>query len=235
MGAGAGESRFAVGARGGNWQRLTLFSPAVSRRTILLFVKHPDPGKVKTRLAAAVGAEEAAGIYRRLVAEVCRTLPRDAAWRVIFDPPERRPEVETWLREMCGDAALEFYPQAPGELGARLERAFAEAFADGCDFAAAIGSDCIELSPGLFDEAWNALCSGAEVVIGPSADGGYYLIALRGPHPQLFSGIVWSTEAVLSQTLARAEKSGLRVHLLGVRHDVDTAGDWQRALARLKS
>lgn len=190
---------------------------------------------MKTRLAATVGAEAAAAIYRRLVAEVCRTLPRDAAWRVMFDPPERQREVETWLRAMGGGAELEFQAQARGDLGARLERAFAEAFAGGCELAAAIGSDCIELSPELFAEAWRALEEGADAVLGPSADGGYYLIALRAPHPELFSPIAWSTDAVLSETLALAEKSGLRVHLLGVRHDIDTADDWLRASARLKS
>ena len=70
------------------------------RRAILVFVKYPDPGRVKTRLAATIGTEQALEIYRRLVAEVFARLPDDAEWIVCFDPPERREEIERWLTQL---------------------------------------------------------------------------------------------------------------------------------------
>lgn len=190
---------------------------------ILLFLKWPEPGRVKTRLAATLGAERAAEIYRILVAEVVRRLPGDAELVVMFDPPERRAEIEGWIRGMRGGEAR-FVAQAQGDLGVRLERAFAAAFALGFEKVAAIGSDCVEITPEIFVEAWRALDAG-DAAVGPSADGGYYLLALRRECPRLFAGIAWSTGAVFTQTMERAEKTGLRVRILPTLRDVDTEQD----------
>ena len=192
---------------------------------ILLFLKWPEPGRVKTRLAATLGAERAVEIYRMLVAEVVRRLPGEAELIVMFDPAERRAEVETWLRGLCGaGGAVRFIAQAQGDLGVRLERAFAAAFALGLEEVAAIGSDCVEITPEIFAEAWRALDTG-DAAVGPSADGGYYLLALRRECPRLFAGIAWSTGAVFTQTMERAEEAGLRVRILPTLRDVDTEQD----------
>ena len=198
------------------------------RRAILVFVKYPEPGRVKTRLAATVGPERAAEIYRQLVAEVFARLPGEAEVIACFDPVERRAECEVWL---AGRAA-HFLPQASGDLEARLVSAFAEAFARGFSRVAAIGTDCPEIDASLFTQAWNALET-CEVVLGPSEDGGYYLVALRKPASPLFTSIAWSSANVLSQTLDRAAAANLRVHLLPKRHDVDTEEDWHRVGPRL--
>jgi rSAM/selenodomain-associated transferase 1 len=198
-------------------------------RTILLFVKYPEPGRVKTRLAASVGALRAAAIYRRLATAVFARLPRDADIVVMFDPPERAAEVEAWLGAMNRPAR--FLPQSSGDLGTRLERAFDAAFARGEDKVAAIGSDCIDLTCAIFAEMWQALDT-HDCVIGPVEDGGYYLVALRKTAP-LFRDIAWSEKNVLAQTIARAREHGLRVHLLPTLHDIDTADDWERAEPRL--
>jgi glycosyltransferase A (GT-A) superfamily protein (DUF2064 family) len=92
----------------------------------------------------------------------------------------------------------------------------------------------VELVPAIFAEAWPALSRG-EVAIGPTDDGGYYLLGLSQPQPSLFSGIAWSTSEVCAQTLARAAEAGLRVHLLPQLADVDTEDDWRRAQSRLQS
>ena len=197
------------------------------RRAVLLFVKHPQPGKVKTRLAATLGPERAAAIYRTLGEAVLGGLPmEDKVW-VMFDPPERQAEIAEWMRGASGGRELRFVAQAPGDLGTRLIHAFGTAFAEGCEVAAAIGSDCVELSPAHFAEAWQALAS-HDVVLGPAVDGGYYLLALRAPHPELFRDIAWSTDAVCRETLARAAAAGLRVHLLPTLRDVDTEEDWRK-------
>ena len=202
------------------------------RRAILLFVKYPEPGKVKTRLAATLGMETAADIYRRLVAAVIAGLPDGDDLIVMFDPPEKRAQVAEWLHSLLAGRRADFIPQAEGDLGARLDRAFAEAFAQGFAKVAVIGSDCIELSPAVFSETWEALeTRGA--VLGPSTDGGYYLLALRQPCAALFRGIAWSTDEVRAQTVARAQTVGLAVHELAALPDIDTEADWLRARPKL--
>ena len=209
---------------------IRIFPPTVVgvRRAILLFVKYPEPGKVKTRLAATLGAVEAAGIYRRLVAAVVAGLPREDDLAVLFDPPEKRAQVADWLQSLLAGRRADFVAQAAGDLGERLERAFAEAFERGFAKVAVIGSDCIELTPAVFSETWQALET-HDAVLGPSTDGGYYLLALRQPCAALFRGIAWSTDAVRAQTLAQAQAAGLAVHELAALPDIDTEADWRRA------
>lgn len=194
---------------------------------VLLFVKYPEPGKVKTRLAATVGAERAAEIYRQLAEEVLRRLPADLEVLAMFDPPERAAELAAWLRRPPGDAALEWIPQSPGDLGVRLRDAFAAGFARGFDALAAIGTDCVELGHVHFAAAWPALAQ-HDAVLGPAVDGGYYLLALRAPHPELFRDIAWSTDTVSRQTLDRAAEAGLSLHLLPELRDIDTEEDLRR-------
>ena len=202
------------------------------RRAILLFVKYPEPGKVKTRLAATLGAEMAADIYRRLVAAVVAGLPEGDDLIVVFDPPEKRAQVAEWLQSLLAGRRADFTAQAAGDLGVRLERAFADAFDQGFGKVAVIGSDCIELSPAVFSETWQALET-RDAVLGPSTDGGYYLLALRRPCAALFHGIAWSTDAVRAQTLAQAQAAGLAVHELAALPDIDTEADWRRAAEKL--
>ena len=195
---------------------------------LLIFLKYPEPGKVKTRLAATLGAGPAAAVYCRLVAEVCAQLPETVPLVVMFDPVEREAEIVAWLRSVVGDRPLLFWSQGEGDLGARLSRAFALAFDAGFTRVAVIGSDCVELGPAHFEETWRALEAGT-VVIGPSEDGGYYLLALGAPCGELFVGIEWSSERVLAQTLGKAAQAGLKAHLLDALPDVDQADDWVRA------
>jgi len=201
--------------------------------TVLLFLKFPEPGRVKTRLARTVGPELAAAIYQRLVAAVIARVPSEMELVGLFDPPEKADEVEQWMRRMAPERSVKLVPQAAGDLGRRLEQAFAGAFAAGAETILVIGSDCVELDGAILAEAGQALAE-RDVVLGPSEDGGYYLIGLQAPHPELFAGIDWSTRQVLAQTLARAEMAGLRVHLLPKLWDVDTEEDWRRAESRLQ-
>ncbi len=198
---------------------------------ILLFVKWPEPGRVKTRIAVTAGAERAAEIYRELTAAVCARLPRDEKVIVMFDPPVERARVEEWLRPLLGERAS-FSPQASGDLGERLTRAFAEAFETGHGPVSAIGSDCIDLEPGLFRSVRDEL-KRADCAIGPSTDGGYYLIALAAPQASLFHDITWSAPETLARTLERAREAGLRVHLLPEQSDVDTESDWKAVEPRI--
>lgn len=191
---------------------------AAQRRAIVLFVKYPEPGRVKTRIAATVGAEKAALIYKKLVARVWSQLPADAEVVVCYDPPARGDDVRAWL-----PGAARYEPQVAGDLGVRLRAAVDGAFASGAERVAVIGSDCVELTARSFAETWDALKL-SEVVLGPTIDGGYYLVALRRPMPAIFENIRWSTEHTLADTMVQARS--VSVHLLRTLSDVDTYEDW---------
>ena len=208
--------------------RLGSSSIGFVKPAILLFVKYPTPGRVKTRLAVALGAERAAEIYRLLVARVIACLPVEDDLIVCFDPLERRDEVVEWLAPLTAGRGVTFSPQAPGDLGARLDHAFAQAFAEGRKRVLAVGGDCLEMTPQTFEEVRTALDT-HDCAIGPALDGGYYLLALKQPCPALYRDVAWSTDAVFAQTLERARAAGLSVHLLPTLRDVDTIEDWQRA------
>lgn len=189
---------------------------------------------MKTRLAEGVGAEMAAQIYRKMVALVFRNLPPDVDVIACFDPAERRAEIESWLAEIPGGNGIRYLAQSGGDLGERLERAFTFVFSLGFERVAVIGTDCLEIDAAIFQETWTAL-GRKDVVLGPTEDGGYYLMALSKPCPALFRGISWSTDKVLAESRAAAERENLSVHLLPVRIDVDCEEDWRRAREQINS
>jgi rSAM/selenodomain-associated transferase 1 len=197
---------------------------------LAVFVKEPRPGTVKSRLAAALGAPAAAGVYRVLAQEVVRrTAPRRDEYDrvVVFDPPSAGAAIGEWL----GVAAGALLPQAPGDIGTRMERAFDAIFQRGARRVALIGTDVPALA---FEDVRDALESldDHDVALGPATDGGYYLIALKGPAPELFRGIGWSGPDVLRRTLDGAAGGGLSVRVLRMLGDVDTiedlAAEWMR-------
>ena len=187
---------------------------------LLIFARPPELGRVKTRLAAGIGAAAALAVYQELLA-----ITRAAAAGL--------PTVAkaVWLVEAAAPAApddgWQGYPQQvqpAGDLGQRMQHAFAAAFAAGAGRVVIIGTDCPDLTTELLTGAFAQLAH-ADVVIGPATDGGYYLLGLRRPQPALFEGKAWSTAAVLPATLADARRLGLTVALLPALRDVDTAAD----------
>jgi rSAM/selenodomain-associated transferase 1 len=197
---------------------------------LLVFLKHPRPGATKTRLIPALGEAAAAELYRALAEEEVRsTTPRagEYARLLCFTPAEERASIASWF------PGEELWPQPEGDLGERMAAAFAEGFRRGARRVAVVGTDVPGVGRDTVVEALSGLDAG-EVVIGPSRDGGYYLLGLREERPELFEGIAWSTPAVLSATLARAEGLGLRVRLLGALTDVDTLEDLRAEWARLR-
>ena len=188
---------------------------------LLVFLKAPRPGFVKTRLARDLDAEAAAGIHRVLVE---RTLARVAAHPDVelrFAPDDAESEVKSWQR-----AGWRLRPQGPGDLGTRLSAATAEAFAEGSSRVLVIGSDCPDIEREDLRAAEEAL-SRYDVVLGPAEDGGYWLLGLRAPQPALFRDIAWGTSTVLTQTCERARSAGLEVHELRRLRDIDTLEDWR--------
>jgi len=192
---------------------------------LIMFVKAPLPGVVKTRLAKTIGAEAAASAYRILVETLLRQLQSLNEVELRFTPDDEVESIRPWLR-----AGWQAQPQGAGDLGQRLDTAFKQTFSARVRRAVVIGSDCPEVTPDDLNTASAALRT-RDVVLGPAADGGYWLIGLRHPQPSLFERIEWGTSKVLIQTMQRARESLLTVHLLRELRDVDTADDWRAFLA----
>ena len=202
----------------------------MSSRALVVFVRHPRPGSVKTRLVPVLGEGTAAALYRAMAEAVLgETAPGAGEYErlVFFDPPEAAAEMRAWL------PGLRLVPQSGSDLGARMSHALGHAFARGAGRAAIVGTDVPGMGRAIVSEALDALDE-ADLVIGPAEDGGYYLLALARPQPALFEGIAWSTSTVATETLRRAAALGLRVHRLPARRDVDTAFDLREEWPRVR-
>ena len=189
-------------------------------------LKYPRPGAVKTRLIPALGEARACELYRALVRHALATVDEfassDGGALVVEARVAGAPDATTaqaWL-----GAGVSICEQGDGDLGARMERATREAFVEGAGAVVVIGADCPQLTAATLGAAFVALGE-KEIVLGPAADGGYYLIGLRRARPELFRGIAWSTDAVLAQTLAAARAFSVDCHLLKTLRDVDEPED----------
>ncbi|HAZ07814.1 MAG TPA: glycosyltransferase [Elusimicrobia bacterium] len=196
---------------------------------IMVFVKAPIPGRVKTRLSPPLSPTQAATLYIAFVKDTLEAA-RDAANSsvdIFYDPSADFPDLR-WIESA---PLLPFFPQKGGDLGMRLDHACNETLSRGAGKAVAIGSDTPHIEPAVIERAFSSL-DRADMILGPAADGGYYLIGLKEPHDFLFQGISWSTVNVLRQTLERAKQRGLKVVMLPTLFDVDTISDL-RELAKL--
>ena len=192
----------------------------MSKEQLIIFLKAPRPGTVKTRIAQSAGADRSCAIYREMVGTVLEHLRPIRHAQLCFAPDDAGPEIVPWLRE---DWTAR--PQGGGDLGERLHRAFVSAFTAGAERVVIVGSDCPEVKAADIRNAWRESKS-HDLVLGPAVDGGYWLIGLRAPQPDLFHDIAWSSEQVLGQTLQRAKSLGLRIQLLRILTDIDTEADW---------
>jgi hypothetical protein len=187
---------------------------------VLVFVRAPEAGRVKTRLAAEIGGEAALRVYVRLAEHALeQARAAGAEVRVHYTPADAGERVQAWL----GPGAA-YLPQAEGDLGERMRDAFDAAFAAGFRRVVIIGSDLPDLSAELLRRAF-ALLDAGEAVLGPARDGGYWLLGLRRPVPEVFRGIAWSTAEVFAETVARLRAEGIEPALLEVLSDVDEAAD----------
>lgn len=192
-------------------------SRTLSRTVLAVMARYPTAGAVKTRLARIMGAERACMLYRAFLADLETRFtagPRPLVW--VFSPPDA-----PFSKILAAGARC--MPQRGRNLGERMHSAFGDLCREGYDRVILIGSDTPHLRDTWLDEAERRL-DDVDVVLGPSADGGYYLIALRQPH-DVFSGILMSTGRVLEQTLQKAAARDLRVHLLPSTFDIDEYDD----------
>ncbi len=185
---------------------------------VALLAKAPRPGWVKTRLAADIGTDEAAALYRQVGRRVVEQVGSGYPLTVWYDPPDALDEMRSWLGER------EYLPQSAGDLGARMARAFGAHFSRGDAPVVMIGADAPGVTADTVAKAIAALRS-VDAVFGPAFDGGYYLIALHHALPALFTGVPWGTGEVLSRTQAIARRAGVHVALLEPLRDLDTGED----------
>lgn len=196
---------------------------------ILVFARRPAAGLVKTRMTPPLPPDEAACVY-----EACL---RD----VIAHAARQRARVELWFDQVPGAhdyfvtemPHLPAYAQAQGDLGAKMLDAFARSFGDAAERVVIIGSDLPTLPDNILNAAFDDLHE-VDVVIGPSLDGGYYLIGLRAlawhAGQRLFGGVGWSGSDVFKTTMGHIERSGLSSRVLPGWYDVDTIDDLRQAI-----
>lgn len=188
---------------------------------LIYFVKYPEPGKVKTRLAKVVGDHYAAQVYRELTEtnlRILNSLPSDFVKVIIaFDPFKNEEAIRSWL-----PGPYEYVAQKGSELGARLQNAFQFAFEKGFKKVMALGSDTLGFRPDLIVKGFEAL-EFYDVAIGPAYDGGYYLIGTNREQPTVFKNIPWSSPRVFESTLNKLIEKNLSYYLLQKLDDLDEA------------
>jgi rSAM/selenodomain-associated transferase 1 len=194
--------------------------------TILIFLKAPRLGTVKTRLADTVGPKVAQSIYRELVeGQMARLSERDSIC-VQYAPHDAAADMTAWL-----GADVSYRAQCEGDLGARLSDAIMTHFQMGHSRLICIGGDCPQLAVRHIAAAESAMDAGADLALGPTEDGGFYLLGLSAPHSGLFSAVRWSTESTRSDVIKNATQLNLKVEQLEMLYDVDDWMSYQRAIA----
>ncbi len=195
------------------------------KNSLLIFIRNPQLGKVKTRIAHSAGDAEALRIYHILLAKTRVAALGLHAKRMLF--------YSDFLEEQDIWNPHYFYKktQEGADLGARMQRAFETAFAEGAKKAVIIGSDCPDLTGPDIRRAFSRLDK-VDVVLGPVPDGGYYLLGMKRLEPTLFTDIEWSTDTVLARTLEKIQAAGKSYALLPELSDVDTEADWHAYLKR---
>lgn len=189
-----------------------------------IFAKYWEPGKVKTRLAATLGREPASQIYHHFVSTLVARFRGCADSRVLCFTPQEHANAFTTIAGPDWTAK----PQTQGDLGARMASYFAECFEAGADRVVLIGSDSPTIPTAYVESAFRLLHA-TDIVLGPTADGGYYLVgAARETAAGIFEGIDWSTERVWEQTVVRLGALGLSYESLPPWYDVDELSDLER-------
>lgn len=197
---------------------------------VAIMAKAPQAGEVKTRLCPPLSLSDAAELYRRFLFDKIEqvTTLRAASLAIAYTPAEAR----AFFEEVAPGFVL--VQQRGADLGDRLANSLGELLNRGHHGAMAIDSDTPTLPVSFLQQAVDLVTTpGVDVVLGPTQDGGYYLIGVRAMHRELFEAMAWSTSAVLPETIRRADAKGLRVACLPPWYDIDTPEDLGRLRAEL--
>ncbi len=193
-------------------------------QALIIFVKNPIEGQVKTRIAKTTGNGKAVEIYRELLQythDVAESLPAAEYAKTVYYGDYINPD------DLWNGWTKARQPQ-DGDLGDRMKQAFREQFALGASRVVIIGSDCLALQPRHLEVAFAAL-STRDVVIGPSTDGGYYLLGMNVLYEQIFDGMPWSQLELLNQTKSLLKAGSISFTLLEPLTDIDEWKDYRAA------
>jgi hypothetical protein len=192
---------------------------------LLVFAKAPRPGRVKTRLTPVLTPAEAARLYKAFLQDALRLYASlDVDIRLYWAPPLPDDEIEEMPDEMT------VFEQEGEGLGARMKNAFHQTLEDGYERAAIVGTDHPTLPLSFVRQSFVALDASRSVCIGPSEDGGFYLLGMSAYYPQLFEGMTYSHDSVFTDTLARMGTTDARLTVLPRWYDVDTPAALGRML-----
>jgi uncharacterized protein len=198
---------------------------------LLIFARYPSPGRVKTRLVPPLDHAAATALYRAFLLDSIERWSVAGAYETVVCVADAR-DVDP-MRRLIADELAPIAPhiavraQEGDDLGTRLLRAFEEALVDGCDRVCAIGSDHPTLPVPMLQSAFDRT-NGEDVVVGPTDDGGYWLIGMQRAHAELLEGMPYSTAELCDATRARAGALGLSLRELGRWYDVDGVADLER-------
>ena len=191
---------------------------------LIVFLKYPETKKVKTRLGKSIGARQAAELYRETAGFVADSFSGSKNWKTFFfyTPQERKKEIFEWL----GDRDAFFFAQDGESLGQRMSHAFAKCFSLGFRNVIIIGTDCVMITEEDVATAFSLLSGGEfEAVLGPAADGGYYLLGLCKETDAVFQDMRWSSARVFKETEKRMGENGLRHAVMRELTDIDEEED----------
>lgn len=191
-------------------------------RSVILFVKYPEKGRVKTRLSAVLGDKTTQNLYKCFVSDLIGTLEKKRyTFKIAFYPPGSNKKIISWLGQEHS-----YITQLGRDLGERMENAFKDTFVEGFNEVLVIGSDIPDITPLLINKAFEAF-KNHDAVIGPCVDGGYYLIGFTKKTflPDIFKGIQWSTERVFKNTIGVFSKKNYKVYVLPKLRDIDRIED----------
>lgn len=204
---------------------------------LIVMMKAPEPGRVKTRLARAIGDRRAAELYRRFVEYLLTEVicASEAKWRplIAFAPDHAEAEVKAWLEPLVPEATL-FIAQGEGDLGDRLKRVFQAAFDQGAPAVAALGTDCLQIKPEDLDHAFADLHS-APLILGEAEDGGYWIVGMNAMHSGIFESMPWSEPTLAARTRDKAAALGLTIAEQPSNFDIDTVEDLAKLSPELRA
>ena len=203
-------------------QNLKADKPLGLKKALIVFIKNPEEGRVKTRLAASVGAPQALEVYKKLLEHTRNTVIQTDCNKFLFYDRVIN------LEDGWSNADFEKCLQSPGDLGQKMSHAFQFCFEQKSqDSCVIIGSDCPEINSEIITKAFNSLKQ-YDFCIGPSYDGGYYLLGMRCMNEAVFHNIKWSTDQVLKQTVSSIQQLNKSYTLLDTLHDLDNIEDLER-------
>lgn len=199
---------------------------------ILLFAKYPKKGMVKLRLCKDLDEDMVLELYRCFVQDTLEMIKKiNVPFFICFHPPEEERKFQNWL-----ESTYRFLPQQGNDLGERMKNSFTEVFIQGFKRVILLGSDSPDLPEDYIKQALARLQT-KDIVLGPTRDGGYYLIGFRATTftPKVFDEIHWSTPHVFQETMMKIQQTQRSVGLLPIWSDIDTRSDLKNLISRSKN